>query len=197
MATLTAFKFPTVSGAEDMFNVLMNAEEEQLIQVQDAAIVTWPVGQNKPKTQQLAGMVGEGALGGAFWGLLFGLIFFVPILGLAVGAAVGALAGKMSDYGISDEFIGGVRQQVTEGTSALFLLTSSAVLDKLVPRLQGLDYELITSNLTLDQEEALRYALAHDGEMQQIAQEVNVPAVTAVAAVEADRDTVPANPEVF
>jgi uncharacterized membrane protein len=60
----------------------------------------------------------------AFWGLLFGLIFFVPFLGLAIGAAIGALAGKMSDYGIDDNFIKQTREKVTEGTSALFLMTT-------------------------------------------------------------------------
>ena len=82
-------------------------------------------------------MAGAGALGGAFWGLLFGLLFFVPIFGMAVGAAMGALAGKLSDYGISDDFIRQVRSQVTEGTSALFLMTSDAVQDKVAEALKG------------------------------------------------------------
>ena len=32
-------------------------------------------------------MAGAGALGGAFWGMLFGLIFFMPFFGLAIGAS--------------------------------------------------------------------------------------------------------------
>ena len=67
---------------------------------------------------------------GAFWGMLFGLIFFIPFFGLAVGAAMGALMGKFNDYGIDDNFIKQTRAKVTEGTSALFLLTSGAVMDK-------------------------------------------------------------------
>ena len=42
---------------------------------------------------------------------------------MAVGAAAGALAGSLADYGIDDDFIKNVREKVTEGTSALFLLT--------------------------------------------------------------------------
>jgi uncharacterized membrane protein len=38
--------------------------------------------------------------------------------------------GKFNDYGIDDNFIRQTRQKVTEGTSALFLLTSGAVMDK-------------------------------------------------------------------
>jgi uncharacterized membrane protein len=142
-----------------MLNQVKEAQKEELIQLQDAAIVTWPVGKKKPQTKQLTSMAGIGALDGAFWGFLFGLIFFVPFFGLAVGAAFGALAGKMSDYGISDDFIKKVRSQVTEGTSALFLLTSGAVQDKLQERLKGQQhFEIISSNLSAEQEQALREA---------------------------------------
>ena len=110
---------------------------------------------DKPKTKQLVSMAGIGALDGAFWGMLFGLLFFAPWLGLAVGAAMGALGGKMADYGIDDNFIKQVREQVTEGTSALFLLTSDAVTDKVREELKGEKFELIASNLTKEQEEEL------------------------------------------
>jgi uncharacterized membrane protein len=105
-------------------------------------------------------MAGIGALDGAFWGLLFGLLFFVPFFGLAVGAAMGALGGKMADYGIDDDFIKKVRSQVTEGTSALFLMTSGAVKDKVAEQLKGQEFELIASNLTKEQEEELLTAFA-------------------------------------
>ena len=101
-----------------------------------------------------------GALDGAFWGMLFGLIFFVPFFGLAIGAAMGALSGKMADYGINDEFIKKTREQVTEGTSALFLMTSDAVQDKVFAELKGMEFELIASNLTKEQEEQLMAAFA-------------------------------------
>ncbi len=105
-------------------------QTQQLINIQDAAVVSWEQGKKKPKTRQLNNLAGAGALGGAFWGMLFGLIFFVPLLGLAVGAAMGALTGSMADVGIDDKFINGVKQRVTPGTSALFLLTSDAVVDR-------------------------------------------------------------------
>ena len=69
-------------------------------------------------------------LGAGFWGLLFGLVFFVPLLGAAIGATTGALAGALADVGIDDHFINRVRDQVTPGTSALFLLTSDAVVGR-------------------------------------------------------------------
>ncbi len=160
MASLTVFKFATPEGANQMLDKVKELQKKQLIQIQDAAIVTWPVGKKQPKTKQLVNMAGMGALQGAFWGMLFGLIFFVPFFGLAVGAAFGALGGKMADYGIDDNFIKQTREKVTEGTSALFLMTAGAVQDKVAAELKGYNFELIASNLTKEQEEQLMSAFA-------------------------------------
>jgi uncharacterized membrane protein len=110
MATLTVLKFSTPEGANQMLEKIQSLQKMELIKLQDAAIVTWPQGKDKPKTKQLVNMAGMGAMQGAFWGMLFGLIFFVPFFGLAVGAAMGALGGKMADYGISDVFIKKTRE---------------------------------------------------------------------------------------
>ncbi|HHV23379.1 MAG: DUF1269 domain-containing protein [Methanosarcina sp.] len=162
MATLTVLKFETADGAEKALHVVKDLSKQNLINLHDAAIVTWPEGKKKPKTKQLHDLAGAGALSGAFWGMLFGLIFFVPILGLAVGAAMGALTGSMSDIGINDEFIRSVRSKVTEGTSALFLMTSDAVKDRVAEAIKGMKFELIASNLSKDEEEKLRAAFAEE-----------------------------------
>ena len=160
MASLTVWKFNTPEGAGQMLAKVESLSKQQLITVQDAAIVSWEQGKKKPKTKQAVGLTGAGALQGAFWGMLFGLLFFVPFFGLAVGAAMGALAGHFADYGIDDNFIKEVREKVTEGTSALFLLTSDAVVDKVTAELKGMDMELIQSNLTAEQEAQLREAFS-------------------------------------
>ena len=160
MATLTVLKFDNPEGAGQMLEKIKSLQKMELLKLQDAAIVTWPPGKKAPKTQQLANMAGLGAMQGAFWGMLFGLIFFVPFFGLAVGAAMGALSGSMADYGISDEFIKKTRDKVTEGTSALFLMTSDAVQDKVIAELKGMQFELIASNLTKEQEDKLMEAFS-------------------------------------
>jgi len=160
MASLTVFKFDSPEGAGQMLDKVKSLQKQQLIVLQDAATVSWPEGKKSPKTKQLVSLTGAGALDGAFWGMLFGLIFFVPFFGMAVGAAFGALGGKMSDYGIDDDFIKSVRNQVTEGTSALFLLTDKAVADKVAEQLKGEKFELIASNLTKEQEEELMAAFS-------------------------------------
>jgi uncharacterized membrane protein len=160
MATLTVWKFDSAGGAQSALAQLERMQKEELIQVNDAAYVTWPEGKKKPKTEQLRNMTGVGALGGSFWGLLFGLIFFVPLLGMAVGAAMGALSGSMTDVGIDDDFIRQVRQQVTPGTSALFVMTSNAVTDKVIDEFKGSGASLVSTNLSTEQEAKLREAFA-------------------------------------
>jgi uncharacterized membrane protein len=90
--------------------------------------------------------------------MLFGLIFFVPFFGMAVGALTGALAGKFSDYGIDDDFIKSVGAKVTKGTSALFLMTSDAVMDKVSDAVKGKgwNFEILSTNLSKEQEDQLR-----------------------------------------
>jgi len=158
MATLVVFKFPTAEGADTMLSTLEGLQKQQLIQIQDGAVVSWPAGASKPKTNQLAKGVatGAGALGGAFWGFLFGLLFFVPFLGLSVGAAMGALMGHFANYGIDQNFIDQVRAKVTPGTSALFLLSSGAVTDKVADAVKGQQFEIIQTNLSAEQEDKLR-----------------------------------------
>lgn len=157
MSTLTVWKFNTVDGADNALAKLESLQKQQLIQVLDAAIVSWPQGRKRPKTYQAMNTVGAGALGGAFWGMLFGLLFFAPLLGIIVGATAGALSGRFADYGINDSFIKELQSKVTEGTSALFLLTGQVTIDKVEAAFTSEEKgELIQSNLSTEQETKLR-----------------------------------------
>jgi uncharacterized membrane protein len=162
VATFTVWKFHTADGAEGALGTLERLQSEELIKVQDAAVVSWPEGKKKPKTRHLNDLTGAGALGGAFWGFLFGLIFFVPLLGLAVGAATGALAGSLTHIGIDEDFIKSVREKITPGTSALFVMTSDAVVDKVKDAFPGADAELLHTNLSDEDEAKLREAFAEE-----------------------------------
>jgi uncharacterized membrane protein len=160
VATLTVWKFDDAEAADKAVSTLEGLAKQQLITVQDAATVSWPSGAKKPKTRQLHGLAGAGALGGAFWGMLFGLLFFVPLLGMAVGAAMGALTGSLSDVGIDDDFIKRARDEITPGSSALFLMSSGAVVDKVRDAFRSDRPELVSTNLSDSQERALREVFA-------------------------------------
>jgi uncharacterized membrane protein len=158
MNTLTVLKFSTPEGAQEMLNKIYEMQNQELITVIDAATVTWPENKKSPKTKQAVNLTGAGAMDGAFWGMLFGLLFFVPLFGMAVGASMGALTGRFADYGIDDNFIKRIRKEVEPGTSALFLMSTNAVVDRVVEELKDRAFELVSTNLSIEQEEELRNA---------------------------------------
>jgi uncharacterized membrane protein len=163
VATLSVLKFEDPGGADRVLIALQSMQERQLINLEDAAVVSWPQGNKKPTTRQLHSTAGAGAMSGAFWGFLFGLIFFVPFLGAAIGASMGGMTGALADVGIHDDFIKEVRGKVTEGTSALFALTSGVTaVDKVVDELKQYDFEIISTNLPEEQEQKLREAFAQE-----------------------------------
>jgi uncharacterized membrane protein len=77
-----------------------------------------------------------------------------------VGAGVGALAGHFADTGIDRDFIRSVQDRVTPGTSALFLLSDHAALGRVELEFKGIYPELISTNLSDEQEQRLREAFS-------------------------------------
>ena len=76
----------------------------------------------------------------------------------ATAAALAPVA--LSQFG--SPFIRSVRDQVTPGTSALFLLSSDAVIDRVKQEFPASDAELISTNLSNEQEAKLREAFAQE-----------------------------------
>ncbi|GCE21059.1 DUF1269 domain-containing protein [Dictyobacter kobayashii] len=95
-------------------------------------------------------------MGGAFWGLLVGLLFLSPLLGAAIGAGAGAMAGKFTDIGIDDKFIKEIGDTVQPGQSALFLMTSNEVADKVLPELKNFQFKVLRTSLSNENEQKLR-----------------------------------------
>ncbi|MFI6309921.1 DUF1269 domain-containing protein [Nocardia fusca] len=154
--TSTVWKFAGETGADTAVTTLEDLRRRELITVQDAAVVSWPAGARKPRTRQLHSLAGVGALGGAFWGLLFGILFFRPLIGAAVGAGLGAMSGSLTDAGIDDSLLEELKAELTPGTSALSVLSSEATLDRVHDAFRGQSAQLISTNLSHEQEAKLR-----------------------------------------
>ncbi|GAA2742078.1 MULTISPECIES: DUF1269 domain-containing protein [Kitasatospora] len=161
MATMTVWRFPTADGAAEALHVLRELQRRKQIVVENGVVVSWPAHADEPTTSEPSSLTGMGALGGGFWGLLIGSFFLAPVVGTAVGAAAGAAAGHFARAGVDPAFIARVRERVTPGTSALFLLTSHAVLEGVRPAFAPLHGELIETDLSPEQEARLR-AIADD-----------------------------------
>jgi uncharacterized membrane protein len=159
MNTLAVWRFPAPEAAEEALPELERIIAECGTGVDDAALVSWPAGRRTPATRDLGSLTGPGRLWHGFWGLFLGLIFLTPLAGPAFGAAAGALAGSLADFGVADDFVKRVRDSVTPGTSAIFLLSPRACADHVAARLDGPAMEVLRSELSLEQEQHLRDAL--------------------------------------
>jgi uncharacterized membrane protein len=163
--SLTVWVVDTVPGATAAIPRLERLAAVGVIAVEDSALVAWPRGRRKPSTRMLGALSGPGTLWGGFWGVLLGLIFLVPLAGPTFGAAAGAFAGGLADFGVDDAFVKRVRDAVTPGSSALFLLSSGAVADALVVELKDLGVVLIRSDLSEDHGRCLRETLGEESEV--------------------------------
>ncbi|WP_440992108.1 DUF1269 domain-containing protein [Haloarchaeobius baliensis] len=150
-----------MQGAEAMREKMYELQKRELITIEDAAVVVRNE-KGRAKVKQAHSLVGAGALGGAFWGMLIGLLFFAPWLGLIAGAAAGAISGKLGDFGIDDSFIKEVSDAVEPGSSALFMLTRDANIDRIESELADFEYEfeIIETNLSPEDETKLRETFA-------------------------------------
>ena len=160
MATLIAIGYPAEGTAEQARETVNQLESELIIQAdQVAAISRDPDGKYHVHTTHGGASAGGGAAWGGFWGLLFGLLFFVPVAGLAFGAGFGALFGHLGEKGIDKEFQRQVRDYVTPGTSALFMVIEQATPDKAVAALQQYGGTVIRTSLSDEDTKRLQDAL--------------------------------------
>ena len=148
MTTFTVWKFDEPDGAEHSASILKRASSEGLVTILDHAVVAWPVGASRPTTSHAHEDTWRGAGWGALWGLLGGALFLVPVIGGVAGAAIGAISKATEGVGVTKEQLERIRTEVTEGTSALFVVTDEGDLDRLGERFRGVHTRLISSNLT-------------------------------------------------
>ena len=155
MTTFTAWKFNDEGGAAQAAVALKAAEQDGLVEVHDHAVVTWPKGAAKPEMHHDHDSVKRGAGWGALWGMVIGALFLVPVIGGIAGAAIGALSKSTEGAGIKKEDLERIRTEVTEGTSALFVVTEHGDLDRLGERFHGWGSTLVATNLTDEEREVM------------------------------------------
>jgi uncharacterized membrane protein len=159
---LAVWRFAAPPDAEDALPQLEALMRDGSVDVDTAAIVWWPAGQRKPSVRDLGGLTHPGALWGGFWGVVLALIFLAPLAGPTFGAAAGAFAGSLSDFGVEDDFVRRVRDAVTPGTSAVFVIGSGDSVDAIAAVLDHGGVELIRSTLSHEQAQHLLDALGEE-----------------------------------
>src|SRR3954471_18580757 len=162
VTTLAVWCFAAPQTAEETLPQLEGLTRAGSADIDTAAMVWWPQGQRKPSVRDLGGLTQPAALWGGFWGVVLALIFLTPLAGPTFGAAAGAFAGGLSDFGVEDDFVRRVRDAVTPGTSAVFVIGSSDSVDAIAAALDHDGVELIRSGLSHEQAQHLRDALGEE-----------------------------------
>ena len=163
MADLVAIRFKDPARAEEALAQAAEAQKQHTLDLADAVIVSKDE-DGRVTLKQSFDTVAVGAASGGLWGTLIGLIFLNPLLGLAVGAASGALGGYMTDFGIDDEMMRRMGQELEAGESALFVLVRKSTPDRVIPVLRSLQGEVLHTSLSHEQEQKLRDALRGEAE---------------------------------
>jgi uncharacterized membrane protein len=112
MATVTVLKFSSPRAAADALHIVHNLDEQHLITLIDAALISWPAGNKSPTTKLL----------------------LTPLLAMAI----------------------------EEGKSALFLMTTDAVLDRVADAMKAMKFDIFATSLSKEQEQILREAFAEN-----------------------------------
>ena len=148
MAAFTVWKFDDPEAAGRAESLLEDAASDGLVKIVDHAVLSWPAGASHPTLKHGRDEARHTTAWGALWGLLAGALFMVPLAGAAAGAAIGAISKATEGTGITKDQLQTIRTEVTEGTSALFVVTEEGNLDRLGDRFHGMNWKLVDSNLT-------------------------------------------------
>ncbi|RIQ36936.1 DUF1269 domain-containing protein [Jiangella rhizosphaerae] len=148
MTTFTVWKFEDPEGAARAAASLKSAEADGVVKIVDHAVLSWREGAEKPALEHKQDSTKRGAGWGALWGILGGALFMIPVAGAIIGAGIGALVKATEGTGITKRDLERIRTEVVPGTSALFMVTDEADVDRLGERFHGRDATLISTNLT-------------------------------------------------
>src|SRR5215211_2126074 len=158
--TLTVLKFPEADGADRMIHKLEDLQKQELIQIVDAAIVSWP-----PRKEQAQDPPAQQP--GRFWcpgWRLLGAALRADLLRPHLRDGDRRLDGRHERRLRRHRHLRRLHKrgarECCRGTSALFLLSRGAVVDSVAKEVKGLDFEIIETNLPKEQEEKLREAFA-------------------------------------
>jgi uncharacterized membrane protein len=160
MSDLIVVAFDDEATAFEVRAALVKMQKEYLIEMEDAVVVTKSA-DGKVALHQAVNLTATGAVGGGMWGALIGLLFLNPLLGAAVGAGAGAISGKLTDIGISDQFMKEIGASLKDGGAAVCVLVRKVTGDKVLEGLAQFKHKgrVIQTSLTKEQEDKLRASI--------------------------------------
>jgi uncharacterized membrane protein len=129
----TAWRFGGTEGADAAVVRLKQLDSQDVIDVQDVAIIRWPRYASGPQLQEHV---------------------------TDEGGKASSLTKRLRKAGIDGTMLEAVKADMKLGTSALVLLSVEAALDTVAKAFEGQAMELIRSDLSVQQEDQLRAAFS-------------------------------------
>jgi uncharacterized membrane protein len=129
----TAWRFSGTEGADAAVLRLKQLDAQEVMDVQDIAVLRWPQYASGPQVQEHV---------------------------TDEGSKASSLAKRMRKAGIDGGLLQAVKDDMQLGTSALIVLSADAALDAVAKAFDGQAMELIRSDLSVQQEDALRTAFS-------------------------------------
>jgi uncharacterized membrane protein len=129
----TAWRFGGTEGADAAVVRLKQLDSQDVIDVQDVAIIRWPRYASGPQVQEHV---------------------------TDEGGKASSLTKRLRKVGIDSTMLEAVKADMKLGTSALVLLSVEAALDTVAKAFEGQAMELIRSDLSVQQEDQLRAAFS-------------------------------------
>ena len=129
--TTTAWRFNGTEGADAAVLRLKQLDAQEVMDVQDITVLRWPQYASGPQVQEHV---------------------------TDEGSKASSLAKRIKKAGIDGGLLQAVKDDMQLGTSALIVLSADAALDAVAKAFDGQAMELIRSDLSVQQEDALRTA---------------------------------------
>jgi uncharacterized membrane protein len=185
--SLLVIKYPYVENANAAFEQLHELQDEGVVKLRDAVVVTKNE-KGKVKLQQTKDdSIGKGFVKGGAIGVLFAILFG-PAGWIAMGAAAGGLFAGF-DRGIKNKLLKGVGQDMNPPEAAVAILVEDADWQTAFARMRSHGYggQLVVSEIVAEDMDEVDRLLNDPGTAASVPQELEIvgPAVVAAAAVAA------------
>ena len=132
----TVWRFSGTEGADEAVLKLKQLETAKLVEVQDVTVIRWPQYAAEPTVREHV---------------------------TEEGSKVSGLMHKLTHTGIDSSMIQAAKGDVTQGMSALVLLTPAAAVDAFAKAFEGQGVELVRSDLSVQEQDEVRAALNGTG----------------------------------
>lgn len=148
---------------DDASNVHDFLRDSNLIDLNDSAVIHKDQdGKVHIKNETYLGKR-VGAIGGGALGLLIGGLIF-PVGGLVIGALAGGLLSKKISPDIDKEFVKDVSEQLSPGSSAIFVIVREDTPDDALETMKQYKGKLYYTSLPTEAEAQLRQAMSGMGD---------------------------------